>query len=496
MWCPKLLNNTDHGGKRKKHQAPLKNWTPLAFSYIKLFGQKSHFFKGERSFEFFRVFKEVLFWGTQKFPNRDFNHRINKKVGCQFSLFWVKIYVSLSFWSEGYSNFGKHKKKNIGDTNPWPWTIEPMLTFAEQWTNVRGIFPKWKPKKKLRSQGTRFWRSETGIASSKQVAWTAVGTNRPPENPKKSRSNGETKHNFLAWWNNRFGLVKQPQLLQYKSKWNSSSPNCWWKFPKFFQNETTTICKSKSVSSFFDFTTHKTPRKKSVTHILCLKREMFWKQSQNNWEQFWIRILSKLSGNEVRASQYKHVVPPTFRKNEFKKDSFFSQDHHNSWSMKFLASIDALCRFEKLGVQQPSEHTPPNVCPCPSKVAKKPRHWAQRVALPFGIATSRSTLYSCQAKMLKTSIWVGKICQSWRAKLEGKIWTVGLGHNLNEWFMPPNRTCSPSHFYTGLQEKKHIGENTNSESNVLETVCGTMPGSGNLSSTQPGTVQPPRKIWV
>lgn len=111
MWCPKLLNNTDHGGKRKKHQAPLKNWTPLAFSYIKLFGQKSHFFKGERSFEFFRVFKEVLFWGTQKFPNRDFNHRINKKVGCQFSLFWVKIYVSLSFWSEGYSNFGKHKKK-------------------------------------------------------------------------------------------------------------------------------------------------------------------------------------------------------------------------------------------------------------------------------------------------------------------------------------------------------------------------------------------------
>lgn len=31
--------------------------------------------------------------------------------------------------------------------------------------------------------------------------------------------------------------------------------------------------------------------------------------------------------------------------------------------------------------------------------------------------------------MLKTSIWVGKICQSWRAKLEGKIWTVDLGHD-------------------------------------------------------------------
>lgn len=67
MWCPKLLNNTDHGVKSKKHQAPLKNnWTPLAFSYIKLFGQKSHFFKGERSFEIFRVFKGSPVLGDPK----------------------------------------------------------------------------------------------------------------------------------------------------------------------------------------------------------------------------------------------------------------------------------------------------------------------------------------------------------------------------------------------------------------------------------------------
>lgn len=130
----------------------------------------------------------------------------------------------------------------------------------------------------------------------------------------------------------------------------------------------------------------------------------------------------------VPHNTYMLCLQPSEKMN-LKKIHFFSQDHHSSWSMKFLASIDVLFSCEKLGVQQPDEHTPPNVCPCPSKVAKKPRHWAQRVALPFGIATSRSTLYSCQAKMLKTSIWVGKICQSWRAKLEGKIWTVGLGHN-------------------------------------------------------------------
>ena len=37
-----------------------------------------------------------------------------------------------------------------------------------------------------------------------------------------------------------------------------------------------------------------------------------------------------------------------------------------------------------------------------SERQKEPRHWAQRVALPSGIATSRSALYSCEAQMLKT----------------------------------------------------------------------------------------------
>lgn len=207
MWCPKLLNNTDHGVKSKKHQAPLKNnWTPLAFSYIKLFGQKSHFFKGERSFEIFRVFKGSPVLGDPKVSQQGLQSSHQQESWLPNFPFFESKFMLASHFEAKDTPISESTKKNIGDTNPWPWTIEPMLIFAEQWTNVRGIFPKWKPKKKFRSQGTRFWRSETGIASSKQVAWTAVGTSRPRENPK----NIWIWLGFLRDQTQLFGLVKQP----------------------------------------------------------------------------------------------------------------------------------------------------------------------------------------------------------------------------------------------------------------------------------------------
>ncbi len=62
---------------------------------------------------------------------------------------------------------------------------------------------------------------------------------------------------------------------------------------------------------------------------------------RNDWGKkatIGIHFLSKYL--ELTSSSQKNPLStPTFRKNELKKDSFFSQDHHNSWSMKvFFAS--------------------------------------------------------------------------------------------------------------------------------------------------------------
>ena len=88
--------------------------------------------------------------------------------------------------------------------------------------------------------------------------------------------------------------------------------------------------------------------------------------------------------------------------------------------MKFLASIDALCRFEKLGVQQPSEHTPPNVCPCPSNLQKNQgtEHNESHCHLVLQQAEAHSTLV--KQKCSKQASGLGKFVNlggpSWKEK--------------------------------------------------------------------------------